>query len=501
MMMSEKTSGVDNAGADGDGIDIGMSSADIDEFLKGRYHGLFKPYIYERGRAYFDAGKVDVPEPIAKNLWHAVVRGNDDYQVDVRLQRGRVVSAACSCPYARRSAYCKHVAATLIAMAERLQRQRDREQGIEPEFPRDASNMVRWYIGCQFSFSARLSDDDWRAIKRILETLYGFPDLETIFRKMKLDLLGGCEPGEAKRRRRSGQAATVTLTQQRNEALYRRRPTDEPERNLANMRILVPGFNVAHLDELPHTWMTILEAAYERLHNAEGLRRLYTYYIVIAQTDPEAVYVERLRAISGEHWNEDRAEIVRLQRTCRRFGMMSAVNPAYERLIREERLAKEAFDYCLTGGMDDIAIRLLDVLAQDSESLDRTLRYFRNVLKDPDSDIYKQDDEASAERVGRWIRKIDAVIGYDEACALAEHIVGMFPQREELRECLADYVSETDTDDLPDFDDDDDDDDRNVSEEGDATETETEEDRIDNLSTQTSEQSEIASGKDADDDE
>ncbi|RSX52035.1 SWIM zinc finger family protein [Bifidobacterium callimiconis] len=465
-MMSEETSGADSVSVDGDGIDIGMSSADIDEFLKGHYYDLFKSYIYDRGRAYYDAGKVDVPEPIAKDLWHAVVRGNDDYQVDVRLQRGRVVSAACSCPYARHSAYCKHVAATLIAMAERLRRQRDQEQGIEPEFPRDASNMVRWYIGRQFSFSARLSDDDWRVIKHILETLYGFPDLETIFRKMKLDLLGSCEPGEAKRRRRSGQAATVTLTQQRNEALYRRRPTDKPERNLANMRILVPGFDVAHLDELPHTWMTILEAAYERLHDAEGLRRLYMYYIVIAQTDPEAVYVERLRAISGEHWAEDRDEIVRLQRTCRRFGMMSAVNPAYERLVREERLTDEAFDYCLTGGMDDIAIRLLDVLAQNPESLDRTLHYFRNVLKDPDSDVYKQDDAASAERVGRWIRKIDTVIGYDEACSLAEHIVGMFPQRKKLRECLADYVSEVE--DPPEFDDDDWNDDDAADDDGDT---------------------------------
>lgn len=494
-MMSEETPGDDSVSAD-----IGMSDADIDEFLKGRYYGLFKSYIYERGRAYFDAGKVDVPEPIAKDLWHAVVRGNDDYQVDVRLHRGRVVSAACSCPYARRSAYCKHVAATLIAMAERLRRRRDREQGVEPEFPRDASDMVHGYVRREFSFSSRLSDDDdWRAVKRVLETLYEFPDLEKVFRVMEHDLFrnGDLEENE-ELQRRPGQAATETLAQHR-ESLYRkRRPTNADERNLANMRILVPSSAVSHLDDLPHTWMTILEAAYEHLHDVKGLRRLYVYYILIAQTDPEAVYVARLRAISGEHWEEDRDEIVRLQTKCRRFGSMPKVNPAYERLVREERLAREASDYCLTSCTGDVTIRLLDVIARDPKSLEETLRYFRNVLKDPDSDVYKQDDEASAERVGRWIRKIDTVIGYDEACALAEHVVGMFPQREKLREGLADYASDADADELPDFDDDDD---RNVSEESGATEVEIEEDVTDSPSTQTSEKSGIASGKDSDDDE
>ena len=428
-----------------------MSDADLDEFLRGHYYDLFKPHIYERGRAYYEAGKVDLPQEIVDGLWHTVVRGNDDYQVDVRLRRGKVVSAACSCPYAQHSAYCKHVAAALISMSAWLQCQRDRAQGTDPEFPRDASDVVHWYASSQFSSSPRLTDDDWRAIKHIFETLYRLPDLETIFRRMELELFQHEDREERRHRRYSGQAATETVTQHR-EALYRkRRPDNEFERNFANMRILVPGFGISHMDELPHTWMTILEAAYEHLHDAEGLRLLYSYYILIAQTDPEAVYVGRLRAISGEHWEEDRAEIIRLQSKCRRFGPMPAVNPAYERLLREERLSKEAFDYCRAGGMDDIAMRLLDVIVQDPESRENTLRYFRNVLKDPDSDIYKHKDKASAERVGRWMRKLDTVIGYDEVCALSEHIVGMFPQRKELRECLADYVAEVKM--TPDFDD------------------------------------------------
>ena len=55
---------------------------------------LFERRIFVRGEAYYDAGKVDPPVMIAENLWHTVVRGNDDYQVDIRLRHGKVISAA-----------------------------------------------------------------------------------------------------------------------------------------------------------------------------------------------------------------------------------------------------------------------------------------------------------------------------------------------------------------------------------------------------------------------
>lgn len=49
--------------------------------------------------------KVDPPVMIAENLWHTVVRGNDDYQVDIRLRHGKVISAACTCQYSQRAMY------------------------------------------------------------------------------------------------------------------------------------------------------------------------------------------------------------------------------------------------------------------------------------------------------------------------------------------------------------------------------------------------------------
>lgn len=64
---------------------------------------LFERRIFVRGEAYYDAGKVDPPVMIAENLWHTVVRGNDDYQVDIRLRHGKVISAACTCQYSQRA--------------------------------------------------------------------------------------------------------------------------------------------------------------------------------------------------------------------------------------------------------------------------------------------------------------------------------------------------------------------------------------------------------------
>ncbi|MBT1180974.1 hypothetical protein JS531_03105 [Bifidobacterium sp. CP2] len=73
------------------------------EQLNDGYHSLFNGKVFDRGQAYYDAGKVDAPMEIAEGLWHAVVRGEEEYQVDVRLRHGKVVSAACTCPYAQGS--------------------------------------------------------------------------------------------------------------------------------------------------------------------------------------------------------------------------------------------------------------------------------------------------------------------------------------------------------------------------------------------------------------
>ncbi|NMM99662.1 zinc finger, SWIM domain-containing protein [Bifidobacterium sp. DSM 109958] len=464
---------------------------DINEIprLNDHYVDLFEQRILDRGSAYFAAGKVHAPRMIAPGLWHAAVFGSAEsvYEVDVRLRYGTVVSAACTCPYAQRSAFCKHMAAVLLAMDD-MRRRSDRARRnddsdsmpVDDGFPWDASMAVRWYVRAQFPQVPKLTDDDWEAVKRIFEALFCLPDLDktfmseemrllyerTFFRGQDDDQAGGqadrkdrSAPDDARERRRlyaqmqnDYEPRHETLTQQ-HESRYRAGArgamgrTGHGSASLDNMRLLVPFVTPCHLDELPHTWMTILEAAYEHLHDAVGLRRLYVYYIAIAQTDPEAVYVQKLRDLSGEHWQEDRDAIVAFMQRHRFGGRGEApTNPAYERLLREDGLSDEAWDYCRIKSRD-ILIRMLDVVALKESNAVRALRYVESVLGDPDSPVFEQNTESGAQRVARWIRKVDLVYGYEQAKTLAEQACDMFPRRQLLREALADYLDAEQADD------------------------------------------------------
>lgn len=462
--------------------------------LNGQYVDLFEQRILDRGSAYFEAGKVYKPRMIAPGLWHAAVFGSAEsvYEVDVRLRYGTVVSAACTCPYAQRSAFCKHMAAVLLAMDD-MRRRSDRARRnddsdsmpVDDGFPRDASVAVRWYVRAQFPQVPKLTDDDWKAVKRIFEALFCLPDLDKTFMSEEMRLLyertffrgdgdgdrdgddrdnGGSAPDDARERRRlyaqmqnDYEPRHETLAQQ-HESRYRAGArgamgrTGHGSASLDNMRLLVPFVTPCHLDELPHTWMTILEAAYEHLHDAAGLRRLYVYYIAIAQTGPEAVYVQKLRDLSGEHWQEDRDAIVAFMQRHRFGGRGEApTNPAYERLLREDGLSDEAWDYCRIKSRD-ILIRMLDVVALKESNAVRALHYVENVLGDPDSPVFEQNTESGAQRVARWIRKVDLVYGYEQAKALAEQTCDMFPRRQLLREALADYLDADEPDDDADID-------------------------------------------------
>ncbi|WP_082440223.1 SWIM zinc finger family protein [Bifidobacterium aesculapii] len=427
------------------------------ERLIDDYYRLFDPKVFERGQAYYDAGRVDFPEEISAGLWHAVVRGTEDYQVDVRLRHGRVVSAACTCPYGQRVSYCKHVAGVLIAMEERSRREREDTDA----FPREASFCVDWYLRKEFPTRKKLKEMDWRTVRILLERLYRPQDLDGMLVHIELELLSmrSESDGSASDRARSAEERhrewmeyrksahkprAKTLYEERDDSLRgkgggRRQSAD----TMANMRLLVPLAMPTRLNELPHTWLTVLEAAYEHLHDENGLRRLYVFYILIAQTDPEAVYVDRLRRVSGRHWAEDRDLIVRMHERRDRMLMWPSVNPAYERLLREERLSESAFRYAGVGGKSaDMTVRLLDVIAKDPECARKAKERLLTVLRDPDSFLYESDTVESAGHVGAWIRRIETVYGFGSACDISMEIIGMFPRRKALRSELAEYLTE-----------------------------------------------------------
>ena len=421
--------------------------------------------IMARGKAYFDSGRVGPFEELAPGLWHTVVRGTEDYQVDIRLRHESIISAACSCPYAQRSAFCKHIVAAVLA----LKTKDETDSTTTPRFPRDASSAVKFYAIQEFPLN-RLDDEDWKAVRRVLERLYGFPDLKRVLIKTDLQMIsrradldedgnapddghrGLADPQRGRDRaiarlEEASKPQTLTVTQLHEEAA--RHPNnilgdDAAGHAIANMRILVPFLTPTHLDQLPHTWLTILEAAYEHLHDRDGLRMLYRLYIITARTEPESVYVRRLRELSGPDWPLDRDAIIRF---CTKYPPMMLIgmrNPAYERLLREERLGKEALDYCRLRTEESL-IRMLDVIATDPESSVKALERLRDVLTDPDSVIYAKSTVDYAQRIARLIRRIDDVYGYDEATTLSEQIVDIFPRRTALSDLLRDYLHRKDT--------------------------------------------------------
>lgn len=413
--------------------------------------------IVERGEAYFDSGRVGPLEELAPGLWHTVVRGNDDYQVDIRLRHDAIISAACSCPYAQRSALCKHIVAAVLALGSKD----DADSANTPRFPRDASFAVTRYAIQEFPLN-HLDDEGWKAVRHVLEQLYGFPDLERTLIRTNLQMIadhraGADEDGDSSgtrhprltdRQRRimqleeASKLQTRTVTQLHEEAAQHPRPSgnDATNQAIANMRILVPFFTPTHLDQLPHTWLTILEAAYEHLHDRDGLRMLYRLYIIIARTEPESVYVQRLRELSGPDWPLDRDAIIRFCTKHPTTMLIGTRNPAYERLLREERLSKDAFVYC-TRYTDEAMIRMLDVVAADPESSIKALDRIRDTLTDPDSAVYAKNTLDYARRIARWMHRIDDIYGYDEARALSKQIADIFPRRTTLHDCLCEYLN------------------------------------------------------------
>lgn len=75
------------------------------------------PTILTRGHAYFRDGAVAQLEESDAGPWEAVVSGNADYQVFIKLTGKKVASWNCNCPYAD-GPICKHVVAVLYKLRE-----------------------------------------------------------------------------------------------------------------------------------------------------------------------------------------------------------------------------------------------------------------------------------------------------------------------------------------------------------------------------------------------
>lgn len=72
--------------------------------------------IFRRGEDYYENGLVEGLEEVAPGRWNAVVEGTTDYETEVCIKNGEIVSWDCDCPY---DGYmCKHVVAVLLAVRD-----------------------------------------------------------------------------------------------------------------------------------------------------------------------------------------------------------------------------------------------------------------------------------------------------------------------------------------------------------------------------------------------
>lgn len=81
----------------------------------------FRNIILERGYDYYMQGLVeDYQED--NDAINAIVRGSEDYEVDIKLVNDKLNDAYCSCPYAEDGNYCKHMVAVLYEYEEKQSR-------------------------------------------------------------------------------------------------------------------------------------------------------------------------------------------------------------------------------------------------------------------------------------------------------------------------------------------------------------------------------------------
>lgn len=75
--------------------------------------------ILERGSNYFCEGAVKDLQDMDNGQWFAIVEGNNDYEVEIKISKnGEVVDYDCNCPYD--GEICKHIIAVLYQIREEI---------------------------------------------------------------------------------------------------------------------------------------------------------------------------------------------------------------------------------------------------------------------------------------------------------------------------------------------------------------------------------------------
>ena len=82
----------------------------------GSWKNWFQLHILERGRTYFEEGRVSDLER-TEDGYTATVEGTEEYEVEILLEGDTIEDMLCDCPYAEDGNACKHMAAVLFAIS------------------------------------------------------------------------------------------------------------------------------------------------------------------------------------------------------------------------------------------------------------------------------------------------------------------------------------------------------------------------------------------------
>ncbi|PLS25989.1 SWIM zinc finger protein, partial [Bifidobacterium parmae] len=248
---------------------------------------------------------------------------------------------------------------------------------------------------------------------------------------------------------------------------------------------------------LPHGWRTLLECCAEGMGDSARLADLYRDYIIRGNDKRDAAYVNRLRRLlsterPGDVDDADDArwhdEARRLARRCARdiaeritsrpemttvddgyraVRRSSWRNPAYEKLIVDERLTDDALTYCVTivypplpllktmaiGHPDKARETILEAMPQGALSEDDVMR----LLHADAADLSRPSGAGRAPKAGasrpgmarlsatravyrqiaKQLRRYADVFDTDSARLVADLIIRRYPNRPALREELA----------------------------------------------------------------
>lgn len=210
---------------------------------------------------------------------------------------------------------------------------------------------------------------------------------------------------------------------------------------------------------LPHGWLTLLEAAYERLGDTEGLRRTYEYYIITGTAveipnkyDPVPYffnhYVEKLHELDDElgdgRWQESIQRIEHLYDTYRSDPMFHSRNRPYEALLIQEQRGAAAMRYCARRCKDwyDEALisDLFPVLTE--YDFDKASNLLLQPLHDADSKLLRDNTPKGAQRIANLLRRLGVSSHSTRIREEAERLIRMYRHRDHLKAFLKDLIKE-----------------------------------------------------------